>query len=306
MTGYETLELRPLAGALGAEIGGVDLARPLEPRQFAEIRRAFLEHLVIFFRDQTLTPQQHEAFSARFGALSRMPYVKPLDDHPDIIAVLKEADERKISVFGGAWHSDFSFLDEPPLGSVLYALETPSYGGDTLWSNMYAAYDALSAGMKRLLDSLVALHSGSVYGVDGIPKDLRTSRSIAISRNNPEADIERGHPAIRVHPETGRKALFVNPIYPTRFDGMTREESAPILDFLYAHATRPEFTCRFRWRARSLALWDNRCAMHYAINDYDGQRRLMHRTTIAGDRPVGPVAAVAARNQDQPRKEPAR
>jgi len=296
MTGYETLEVQPLAGALGAEIVGVDLAQPLEPRQFAEIRRAFREYLVIFFRDQDLTPQQHEAFTARFGPLSRVPYVKPLDDHPHIIAVLKEADERKISVFGGAWHSDFSFLDEPPLGSVLYALETPSYGGDTLWSNMYAAYDALSAGMQRLLDDLVALHSGSVYGVDGVSKDLRTSRSIAISRNNPEADAEHRHPVVRLHPDTGRKALFVNPIYTTRFDGMTREESAPILNFLYALATQPEFTCRFRWQARSLALWDNRCAMHYAINDYDGQRRLMHRTTIAGDRPVGPASAVAARD----------
>jgi taurine dioxygenase len=289
MTDYRTLELRPLAGAIGAEIDGVDLSRPLEERQFAEIKQAFLDHLVIFFHDQSLTPTQHEAFTARFGALSRMPYVKALDAHPDIIAVLKEADEQKISVFGGAWHSDFSFLEEPPLGSVLYALDIPPYGGDTLWSNMYAAYDALSDRLKRLLDGLVALHSGGVYGVDGVPKDLRTSRSIAISRNNPEADIERGHPVSRVHPETGRKALFVNPIYTTRFHGMTREESKPLLDFLYAHATRPEFTCRFRWRARDLALWDNRCAMHYAINDYDGQRRLMHRTTIAGDRPIGPT-----------------
>jgi taurine dioxygenase len=288
MAGYETLEVRPLAGALGAKIGGLDLSLELDDRQVAEIRRAFLDHLVIFFHDQTLTPQQHKAFTARFGALSRVPYVKALDEHPEIIAVLKEADEQKISIFGGAWHSDFSFLEEPPLGSVLYALEVPPYGGDTLWANMYAAYDALSDGMKRLLDGLVALHSGSIYGVDGVPKDLRTSRSIAISRSNPEADVERAHPAVRVHPETGRKALFVNPIYTKRFAGMTVEESKPLLDFLYGHATRPEFTCRFRWRQRSLALWDNRCAMHYAINDYDGQRRLMHRTTIAGDRPVGP------------------
>ncbi len=290
MTDYWTLELRPLAGALGAEIDGVDLAR-MSAQQFSEIRRAFLDHLVIFFHDQELTPAQHKEFTARFGPLSCMPYVKALGEHPEIIAVLKEVDEQKISVFGGAWHSDFSFLEEPPLGSVLYALDIPPYGGDTLWSNMYAAYDALSDGMKRLLDPLVALHSGSVYGVDGIPQDLRTSRSIAISRNNPEADVERGHPAIRVHPETGRKALFVNPIYTTRFEGMTRDESKPLLEFLYAHATRPEFTCRFRWRKRALAVWDNRCAMHYAINDYDGQRRLMHRTTIAGDRPVGPPAA---------------
>src|SRR5260221_1050214 len=218
---YETLELRPIAGALGAEVGGVDLAAPLSAAQCAEIRRAFLEHLVIFFHDQVLTPEQHKHFTARFGPLSRMPYVKALDAHPEIIAVLKEADEQKISVFGGAWHSDFSFLDEPPLGSVLYALEIPPYGGDTLWSNMYPAYDALSDGMKRLLDGLLALHSGHVYGIVGVPADLRTSRSIAISRNNPEADIERGHPVIRIHPETGRKALFVNPIYPTRFQGMT-------------------------------------------------------------------------------------
>src|SRR5471030_2538036 len=240
-TGYETLELRPIAGALGAEISGIDLARPIAPRQFAEIRRAFLEHLVIFFHDQHLTPLQHKEFTVRFGALSRMPYVKALDAHPEIIAVLKEADEQKISVFGGAWHSDFSFLEEPPLGSVLYALDVPAYGGDTLWANMYAAYDALSEGMKRLLDGLVALHSGSIYGIDGVPADLRTSRSIAISRNNAEADIERGHPVVRVHPETGRKALFVNPIYTKRFAGMTAAESKPLLEFLYAHAMRPEF-----------------------------------------------------------------
>ena len=156
---------------------------------------------------------------------------------------------------------------------------------------MYAAYEALSDGheaaARRAASPCIA---ASVYGVDGIPGDLRTSRSIAISRNNPEADIERGHPVVRVHPETGRKALFVNPIYTTRFEGMSEAESKPLLDFLYAHATRPEFTCRFRWRKRRRSpLWDNRCAMHYAINDYDGQRRLMHRTTIAGDRPVGPA-----------------
>ena len=290
MTAYRTFELRSLAGALGAEIDGIDLAH-LTAEEFSKIRQAFLDHLVIFFHDQELTPAQHKEFTARFGALSCMPYVKALDEHPEIIAVLKEADEQKISVFGGAWHSDFSFLEEPPLGSVLYALDVPPYGGDTLWSNMYAAYDALSDGMKRLLDPLTALHSGSVYGVDGIPHDLRTSRSIAISRNNPEADLERAHPVIRSHPETGRKALFVNPIYTTRFEGMTRDESKPLLEFLYAHATRPEFTCRFRWQKRALAVWDNRCAMHYAINDYDGQRRLMHRTTIAGDRPVGPLGS---------------
>src|SRR5258708_4535257 len=143
--------------------------------------------------------------------------------------------------------------------------------------------------MRGLRGGLAPQHSGRVWGGDGVPADLRTSRSIAISRNNPEADIERGHPVVRVHPETGRKALFVNPIYTTRFEGMSAAESKPLLDFLYAHATRPEFTCRFRSRKGSLAVWDNRCAMPYAINDYDGRRRLMHRTTIAGDRPFGPA-----------------
>jgi taurine dioxygenase len=203
---------------------------------------------------------------------------------------LKEADERKISTFGNAWHSDFSFLEEPPLGSVLYAREVPSHGGDTLFANMYAAYEALSPGMRKMLDGLNAIHAGKPYGVGGLPKDLAVSRSIGMERNNPEADRETAHPVVRVHPATGRKALFVNSIYTTRFEGMTPAESRPLLNFLYAHAIQPEFTCRLRWRAGDLAVWDNRCTMHYAINDYDGQRRLMHRTTIKGERPVGPQA----------------
>ncbi len=292
MQPYTRIEVTPIAGALGAEIGGVDLAQPLDADTLAEIRRAFLEHLVIFFADQRLTPEQHKAFSRRFGPLAVMPYVKPLEAHPEIIAVRKEAEERSISVFGGDWHSDFTSLEEPPLGSVLYALEVPSHGGDTLWSNMYEAYDALSAGMRRLLDGMTAMHSGHVYGAARPPTGIRTSQSIEISRGNAEADVERPHPVVRVHPETGRKALYVNKIYTTRFADMTEAESRPLLDFLYAHATRPEFTCRYRWRQGSLAMWDNRCTLHYAVNDYDGQRRLMHRTTITGDRPVGPTGAI--------------
>jgi taurine dioxygenase len=280
------LHIRPIAGSLGAEIDGVDLAKPLANSAAAAIRRAFTEHLVLFFRDQSLSPEQHLAFSRLFGPLSRMPYVKAMPDYPDIIAVLKEADESKISTFGNAWHSDFSFLEEPPLGSVLYAREVPSQGGDTLFANMYMAYEALSEGMKRLLKGFNAMHSGKPYGRGGISKDLRVSRSIQIERDNPEAERETVHPVVRLHPESGRKALFVNSIYTTRFENMTEAESKPLLDYLFQHCIQPEFTCRFRWQAGSLALWDNRCAMHYAINDYDGQRRLMHRTTIAGERPV--------------------
>src|SRR6266436_1917498 len=225
-----SIAIQPVAGALGAEIAGVDLAEPLGNSAAAAIRRAFTDHLVLFFRDQRLTPEQHLAFSRLFGPLSRMPYVKAMDDYPDIIAVLKEADEAKISTFGNAWHSDFSFLEEPPLGSILYARETPDHGGDTLFANMYQAYEALSDGMKRMLGGLRAMHSGRPYGRGGVPADLKTSRSIEIARENPEADREVAHPVVRMHPESGRKALFVNSIYTTRFEGMSEAEGRPLLD----------------------------------------------------------------------------
>ena len=285
------IEIRPMAGALGADIVGVDLSRPLDDTTFGAIERALHEYLVIFLHGQTLTPEQHLALTRRFGPISRSPYIKHMDAYPDIIAVLKEAGERKISTFGNAWHSDFSFLEEPPMGSVLYAREVPSHGGDTLFANMYAAYEALSPGLRRVLDGLNAVHTGKPYGVGGVPQDLAVSRSIGIERNNPEADREIAHPVVRVHPATGRRALFVNSIYTTRFEGMTAAESRPLLEFLYAHATQPEFTCRLRWRAGDIAVWDNRCTMHYAVNDYDGQRRLMHRTTIKGERPMGPAGS---------------
>jgi taurine dioxygenase len=284
---HQSIELRPAAGSLGAEVRGVDLARPLHNSTADELRRALVEHLVLFFRGQNLTPDQHREFSRLFGPLSQVPYVKHMDEYPEIIAVLKEADERNISAFGNAWHSDFSFLEAPPMGSVLYAKEVPSHGGDTLWANMYDAYEALSDGMKRMLDPLRAMHSGRPYGVAQAPKGVRTSRSIAIERDNREADWEVAQPVVIVHPSSRRKALFVNAIYTARFEHMTEAESRPLLDFLFQHCTRPEFTCRFRWKPGSLAIWDNRCTLHYAVNDYDGQRRLMHRTTIAGEPLVG-------------------
>jgi taurine dioxygenase len=281
------LDIRPVAGALGAEIFGVDLSRPLDNATIDAVIAAFHQHLVLFFRDQRLTPEQQLAFTRLFGPLMETPFVKPMDGYPMIVQVLKEADERKVSTFGNAWHSDFTSLEEPPLGSVLYALEVPAYGGDTLFANMYAAYDALSPGMKRMLNGLRAIYVGKPYGTrHGPPKDLRTSRSIAIERNRPEADQEVSHPVVRTHPETGRKALFVNAIYTLRFADMTEAESRPLLEWLYQHVTQPEFTCRFRWSKGALALWDNRCTLHYAVNDYDGSRRLLHRTMIAGDRPV--------------------
>jgi taurine dioxygenase len=282
----QAIEAEKLTGALGAEIRGVDLSKPLSNSLAQDIRQALVDHLVLFFRGQRLTPDQQIQFSRLFGPLCRVPYVRAMEGYPDIIAVLKEADERKISTFGNAWHSDFSFLEEPPMASILYALEVPSHGGDTLWINMYDAYDALSDGMKRMLRGLKAMHSGRPYGMAGVPKDLSTSRSIGIERNNPEADREHAHPVVRRHPESGRKALFVNSIYTTRFEDMSEAESRPLLAYLYQHCLRPEFACRFRWQPGSVAVWDNRSTMHYAVNDYDGSRRLLHRTQVEGERPI--------------------
>jgi alpha-ketoglutarate-dependent taurine dioxygenase len=271
-----------IAGALGAEVAGVDLREPLDDAAIAEIRRALLDHQVIFFRDQHLTPEQHLAFGRRFGSLNVHEFVGGMADYPEIIEVRKEPDDRGGN-FGGAWHSDVTYLEEPALGSILYAREVPDFGGDTLFANMYMAYDSLSDGMKRMLDGLTAVHSARrpyASQSDWFP----TQRSMEIRRNH-SAQAEVEHPVVRTHPETGRKALFVNSTFTIRFGGMTEDESAPLLDYLYRHLVRPEFTCRFRWSANAVAFWDNRCVQHYAVNDYHGRRRVMHRVTVNGDRP---------------------
>jgi taurine dioxygenase len=232
-------EVRPVAGSLGAELRGIDLARPLADGAAQEVgrelRRALDQYLVLFLRRQELSLERLVEVTRLLGPVSRVPYVKHMDEYPDIIAVLKEADERKISTFGNGWHSDFSFLDAPPMGSVLYAKEVPSHGGDTIFANMYDAYEGLSEGMKRMLDPLCAMHSGRPYGAAQPPVGARTSRSITMERNNPEADREVAQPVVVVHPSTGRKALFVNPIYTHRFEDMTEAESRPLLQYLFEH-----------------------------------------------------------------------
>ena len=280
------IEIAPLTGALGAEVRGLDLGRPLDEETFATVHAAYLEHQVLVFHDQSLSPAQQLAFSRRFGTLLRVPYVAPLPEHPEIIAVLKEAEERNISTFGGTWHSDFSFLEQPPSATLLYALEVPARGGDTIWADMYRAHDTLSEGLRALLRDLRAIHSGVPYGTHGPPPDLAVSRSVKMTRGDPSADVEVAHPVARRHAETSRAALFVNSVYTTRFADMTAEESEPLLGYLEAHATRPEFACRVSWAAGTLVLWDNRCTQHLAVNDYDGARRLLHRTTVVGERPL--------------------
>ncbi len=284
MPKHQKLEVTPCSGALGAEISGVDLSRELSDDTFEEIHRAFLEYQVIFFRAQNLTPGQQKAFSKRFGPLIPHPYLEGVKGHPEIMLVKKEKHE--LHNFANAWHTDSSYHAAPSLGSVLYAIDVPETGGDTLFTNMYLAYETLSEGMRRLLESLSARHSfhGS-QGLRGYGREQDLKYAPSNLEDDPSIHEAVTHPVVRTHPETGRKALYVNGMFTIGFEGLTEEESAPLLQFLYRHATTPEFTCRFRWQQGSLAFWDNRCTMHYPVNDYPGQFRLMHRTTIRGERP---------------------
>jgi taurine dioxygenase len=279
-------EITPIGSTLGAEIAGIDV-RDLDADTERDLKGAFAQHRVLVLRNQNLSAEEQVAFSARFGALYRMPYVKPLDAYPDVIAVLKEADEINVSTFGSWWHADFSYLEEPPVYSILQALELPPKGGDTLFADMCAAWEALSPGLRRLLEPMRVMHSGHIYGTklstDGTKGRMR---GVQVSTGHEEADIERAHPLARLHRPTGRKALFCSPTYTTRLEGMTADESRPILDMLYAHMARPEFTIRQRWHPGDLLMWDNRAVVHLAVNDYDGYRRLLHRTTVASERPV--------------------
>jgi taurine dioxygenase len=281
---YRTISVQPISGALGAEVSGVDLSRKLDDEVIGEVRDALRQNQVIFFRDQQMTPDQHLAFGRRFGELQVHEFVAPMEDNAEILEVRKEAEETRN--FGGGWHTDVSYLERPSLGSVLYAREVPAYGGDTLFASQYLAYDALSDGMKKLLDGMTAIHSARrPYGLDTGRRYGAGERSMKyLFSENAHAEVE--HPVIRTHVETGRKCLYVNGTFTIRFKDMTEEESAPLLNFLYQHAVRPEFTCRFRWQKGSVAFWDNRCVQHNAINDYHGQRRIMHRVTIEGERPV--------------------
>ncbi|MBM3220129.1 MAG: taurine dioxygenase [Candidatus Rokubacteria bacterium] len=272
------LAVHPVAGALGAEVSGVDLGK-LDEATVAAIRRAWLEHLVVFFRDQDLSPAQFLAFARRFGEPIEYPFVKGLDDYPEIIPVLKL--EHETINFGGIWHSDTAYLERPPMASMLIAREVPPAGGDTEFANMYLAYETLSPGMQRMLARLVAVNSSAAADVSRTRED----RIKDSARAGAKKEYVAAHPVVRTHPETGRRALYVNVAHTVAFEGMTPEESAPLLQYLFRHQVRPDFTCRFRWRPGSIAMWDNRCAQHNAINDYQGHRRLMHRITLAGDLP---------------------
>jgi len=282
MSEYARIKVEPTSGALGAEVSGVDLGK-LDDPTFDEIYQAWLEHQVLFFRDQQITPADQTALGARFGELDVYPFMEPLPGYPHVIPVIKEKETR--FNFGGGWHSDMSYTERPSKATLLYAIEVPARGGDTLFASMTAAYDALSSGMKALIANLRGVFSASkVHGASGYYRNA--DHPMQMLENARQESARHVHPIVRTHPETGRKALFLDEPHVERFEHMRVSESQPLMQFLCTHATSPQFTTRFRWRVGSFAVWDNRSVQHYALNDYAGQRREMHRVTTRGEVPV--------------------
>ncbi len=285
------MKIEPLAGALGAEIRDVALAGLEDADRWQEIHRAFLEYAVLVFREQALEPADLMRVGARFGEPCFYPFVTGLDGYPYIFEVVKEEDEK--TNFGGNWHSDTTYLAQPPLGTLLYALETPAHGGDTLlahggdtlFASTRAAYDALSEGMRRLVDALVGVNSAALKHGGGRSAMHKKIAGMKVHDTETAEHYEAEHPVARTHPETARKALYVSRSHTVRFKDMREEESRPLIDWLQAHQTRPEFTCRVRWAPGTLTVWDNRCTQHNAINDYHGQRRRMRRLTVGAQIP---------------------
>ena len=276
----DAFQVKPVSGALGAEIEGLDLAT-LDDEGFARLKTAWLEHSVVFLRDQTMTPAEQTRFAKRFGAVHFHPFVKGLPEQPEVLEIVKLPHEKKN--FGGAWHTDQAFNPKPAMCTLLYARETPRFGGDTMFASGYKAYEALSDGMKALIAPLKGYNMGDRTGT----RNKRLGQESSMQAREPQEDeiTNAYHPIVRTHPETGRKSLYISS-HTVGFEGMTEEESAPLLNWLKDHYVRPEFTCRFRWEPGSIAIWDNRCTQHNALNDYHGQKRLMHRITIKGDQPV--------------------
>ena len=269
--------INPTSGSMGVEIHNVDLSNELSDSLFSEIRETFIEHGLIFFRDQELTPDDHLRFAKRWGEININRFFAKVEGYDQIAEVKKDPDQ-KINI-GGAWHTDHSYDQIPAMGSILLAKETPKIGGDTLFANMYRAYETLSNGMKKTLETMKACHSSRhVFGAHTGYAEASNQRI-----SNPEfATQDAIHPVIITHPESKRKALYVNPEFTVNFEGWTVEESKPLLDYLAEHTTQQENTTRFQWKPGSIAFWDNRCTWHFALNDYPGETRLMHRITVEG------------------------
>ena len=276
------IEVRRIAGALGAEIHGVDIAAELDDGTVGDIRQALNEHSVIFFRNQSLDVDQHKAFARRFGDIFIHPNYNGTGPDPEVVNVRREPGDARI--VGEEWHTDTTMCAEPPMGAILYAIEVPPYGGDTQFASQCLAYEALSDGMKSMLSGLRGVHTDRK--VAGPRAGMNAKRSTKVREDADWQETVNTHPVVCTHPETGRKHLYVNASYTVGFDGMTEEESRPLLDFLLAHGHRDEFTCRFRWEKGSVAFWDNRCTKHIAVNDAGPHRRLMRRIQVAGHQPA--------------------
>ena len=291
------IEVQPLAGGIGARLLGVDLSRPLDDATFADIYRAFLDYLVVFIPNRrTLSPDEHCAFAKRFGEVDYSPFSYPfktptVEGHTEILLNVKESTDRSINV-GGFWHADVTYRERPHKCAIIYAREAPPFGGDTMFANQYLAYETLSPGMQRMLEGMSAEHSSlmphagesarfaSVSRTSAPrPEDRKFSASLYAKAEDTEPSRAE-HPVVRAHPETGRKSLYVNRGFTTRFSDMTIDESRPLLEYLWQHAGRPEFACRYTWSQNDIGVWDNRCTLHYALNDYSGHRREMHRISV--------------------------
>jgi taurine dioxygenase len=270
---YKNITVNPIAGSLGAEIQNVDLSETISDEIISDVYQALLDFQVIFFRNQKFEPISQKLFAKKIGTPVIYPFVKGLEDYPEITPILKK--ETDINNFGGIWHSDTTYQEKPPMGTMLYALETPEF------ANQYLAYESLSDGMREFLDTLQGVNISGKARVAKTRSDIMKHASVGLKGD----ELKAIHPVIRTHPETKRKSLYVNEAHTTHFVGMTEEESTPILEYLFKHQIKSEFTCRFHWHPGSVAIWDNRCTMHNPINDYHGKRRLMHRITFAGDKP---------------------
>jgi len=284
-TQYRHLTVRRFAGAAGADVTGVDLSQEVSDEVLAEIRAALLDNLVICVRDQRFTPAQQLAFAKRWGEIHLHPFMQGMPDYPEILAIVKKPGDKKN--FGGSWHTDQMFSPSPAMATMLYALEVPSSGGDTMFTNQYLAYEALSDGMKALAGGLRTVCVGDNFRqADGRSRKDRYSDTMSDMKVKDPGNVQTTsiHPLVRTHPETGRKALYIGG-HVQRFDGMTDEESIPLIEYFMKHSTRPEFTCRVRWTNGTLTMWDNRCTQHFAVNDYPAETRIMHRITICGDVP---------------------
>jgi len=276
----DLLNIQPITPALGADIYDIDLSRSLHEGELTEIQQAFLTYQVLFFRDQELTPADLVRFARLFGPVGAYPFAKPLPDHPEVIAIIKEPEQK--SVFGGIWHTDSAYLEKPSMASLLFALEVPPLGGDTLFSNQCLAFETLDTRLQARLRSLNATHSSAKNDAA-----LRTDHLRSGAMQGHAQDVLTStHPVVRTHPITGRASLYLSPAHTTGIEGLAKNESDDLLAQLFEHALLDDFKCRVRWGVGSLALWDNRCTLHYPINDYHGHRRVMHRVTIDGDRPV--------------------